>query len=92
MCDQKWSSIRVLEKPLSVIFSYNGGNFIKSAKIDELFESETEWKKPERAKSASQPDSPEPFLFLPGNPEPFLTREETLAARRLLCEMGILLG
>jgi hypothetical protein len=93
MFDQKWSSIRVLEKPLSILFLYKSGNFIKSAKIDELFESETKWKNPECVQGASQqPDSPEPFLFVPGSPEPFLTREETVAARRLLCEMGILLG
>lgn len=83
MSDQKWNSIRVMEKPLSIIFLYKGGNYIKSAKIDELFESETEWKKLESAKGASQQ---------PDNPEPFFTREETVAARRLLCEMGILLG
>jgi hypothetical protein len=93
MFDQKWSSIRVLKKPLSILFLYKSGNFIKSAKIDELFESETKWKNPECAKGASQQqDSPEPFLFVPGSPDPFLTREETVAARRLLCKMGILLG
>ena len=82
MSDQKWNSIRVMEKPLSIIFLYESGN-AKGAKIDDLFESETEWKKLESAKGASQQ---------PDNPEPFFTREETVAARRLLCEMGILLG
>ena len=82
MSDQKWNSIRVMEKPLSIIFLYKGGNYIKSAKIDELFESETEWKKLESAKGSS----------LPSNSEPFFTRAEAAAARRLLCEMGILLG
>ncbi|HEU4839555.1 MAG TPA: hypothetical protein VFS88_09140 [Micavibrio sp.] len=79
MSDQKWSSIRVLEKPLSVIFFYESGD-AKGAKIDDLFESETEWKN--HLEGGSKPDSPEPFF----------TRTETVAARRLLCDMGILLG
>ena len=81
MSDQKWNSIRVMEKPLSIIFLYESGN-AKGAKIDDLFESETEWKKLESAKGSS----------LPSNSEPFFTRAEAAAARRLLCEMGILLG
>lgn len=81
MPDKKWTSIRVLKESLSIVFFYESGN-AKGAKIDDMFESETVWKDLERAKGVSAPDSPEPFF----------TRAETVAARRILCDMGILLG
>lgn len=91
MSDQNWNAIRVLQEPLRIIFSDKSGK-IKGANIDELFESETEWKRLDSAKGGSLPDSAEPFFTLPDSSKPFFTRAEAAEARRVLCDMGILLG